>query len=333
MTKSVFCVYIYTMGYTPPKYPAAIPSQTGETPDLPDRIDDLDWLYAARYNELKKELCAALAELGVLPKGSYADVAARLAAIPNPAAPADGDIIIRSGGVWARLAKGDNGQVLTLVDGLPAWTAPGGGGFEFRTGDLLFSTNLEVPAGFADISTTYNNYFIRISNAGELGTGGSDTHSHSLIEANLPSHSHGYGTLAASEESAHTHAVGSLAVGNEAAHTHAAGSFSAASDGAHTHSYNTPQYEVEPCLDTPADSSSSWQKTSATTGSSGAHAHEITGSSAAGSSHTHSLSGATAAGSSHTHTISGSTAAVGSGSSFSGDNVPVWLGVRCYQKV
>ncbi len=69
------------MAYVPPVYPAALPTQTGPTPDLPDRVDDLDWLYAARYNELKKELIAALTELGTLPKGSFADVKTRLAAL------------------------------------------------------------------------------------------------------------------------------------------------------------------------------------------------------------------------------------------------------------
>lgn len=68
------------MPYTPPVYPSAIPSQTGTGADLPDRVDDIDWLYAARYNELKKEICAIMTELGTLPKGSYADVKARLAA-------------------------------------------------------------------------------------------------------------------------------------------------------------------------------------------------------------------------------------------------------------
>lgn len=62
------------MPYVPPKYPGQIP--TAE--DLPDRDDDVDWLYAARYNELKKELRAALIELGTLPKGGYADVKTRL---------------------------------------------------------------------------------------------------------------------------------------------------------------------------------------------------------------------------------------------------------------
>jgi len=62
------------MSYAPPKYPSEIPS----IGDLPDRVDDQDWLYAARYNELKKELRACLTELGALPKGDYATVRARL---------------------------------------------------------------------------------------------------------------------------------------------------------------------------------------------------------------------------------------------------------------
>lgn len=62
------------MVYEPPVYPAAIPT----TIQLPDRSDDVDWLYAARYNELKKELRAALIELGVLPKGTSATIAERL---------------------------------------------------------------------------------------------------------------------------------------------------------------------------------------------------------------------------------------------------------------
>ena len=65
------------MPYVPPKYPAEIPSAV----DLPDRTNDRDWLYAARYNELKKEIRACLTELGVLPKGSFADVTARLTAL------------------------------------------------------------------------------------------------------------------------------------------------------------------------------------------------------------------------------------------------------------
>lgn len=37
---------------------------------------------------------------------------------------ANGDMIIRTGGVWTRLAIGTNGQVLSVVGGLPAWATP-----------------------------------------------------------------------------------------------------------------------------------------------------------------------------------------------------------------
>jgi hypothetical protein len=62
------------MPYTPPVYPSTIPSTT----DLPDRVDDVDYYYAARYNEIKKELLAALTELGTLPKGAFGSVKLRL---------------------------------------------------------------------------------------------------------------------------------------------------------------------------------------------------------------------------------------------------------------
>lgn len=72
------------MVYTPPKYPAEIPTQTGVDPDLPDLVDDLDWWIAKWPNALKKELIAIMTELGTLPKGSYADVKARLDDITFP---------------------------------------------------------------------------------------------------------------------------------------------------------------------------------------------------------------------------------------------------------
>jgi hypothetical protein len=37
---------------------------------------------------------------------------------------ADGDILYRTGGVWARLAKGTDGHILTLASGVPTWAAP-----------------------------------------------------------------------------------------------------------------------------------------------------------------------------------------------------------------
>lgn len=66
------------MVYTPPLYPSTIPVTAGGDPDLPDRVDDVDWFYAARYNELKKEIIALMGELGTLPKGNFGDVKARI---------------------------------------------------------------------------------------------------------------------------------------------------------------------------------------------------------------------------------------------------------------
>lgn len=60
-----------------PIYPTAIP----DSGDYPDRVDDVDWIKAARYNEIKKEVIAICAELGISPSGSEATVAARLTAL------------------------------------------------------------------------------------------------------------------------------------------------------------------------------------------------------------------------------------------------------------
>jgi hypothetical protein len=57
---------------------------------------------------------------------------------------ADGDILMRSGGVWTRLAKGSDGQVLTLASSLPSWAAAGSSGIQIGTLDL---TNANFDAG------------------------------------------------------------------------------------------------------------------------------------------------------------------------------------------
>jgi len=58
-----------------PYYPTAIPNTT----NYPDRSDDVDWIYAERYNEIKNEVIAICAELGINPRGASADVVTRLA--------------------------------------------------------------------------------------------------------------------------------------------------------------------------------------------------------------------------------------------------------------
>jgi len=67
------------MPYEFPKYPGAIFTDT----DYPDQTDRKEWIFAWLINALKEELQAALTELGTNPKGTYADVKARLDAISN----------------------------------------------------------------------------------------------------------------------------------------------------------------------------------------------------------------------------------------------------------
>lgn len=56
-------------------YPTAIPNSTNYI----DRTDDVHWIYAARYNEIKNEVLALCKELGISPSGGSATVVARLA--------------------------------------------------------------------------------------------------------------------------------------------------------------------------------------------------------------------------------------------------------------
>lgn len=62
-------------------------------------------------------------------------------AIPNPASVADGDILYRTGGAWARLPKGTDGQVLSLASGVPAWVDASGGGWTFESSPITLTAN------------------------------------------------------------------------------------------------------------------------------------------------------------------------------------------------
>lgn len=62
-------------------------SYPGSLPSFPTVADTVDDVTAAGWNQITTELSAALAELGVNPKGSSASVAARLAALTSAATP------------------------------------------------------------------------------------------------------------------------------------------------------------------------------------------------------------------------------------------------------
>jgi len=57
------------------------PTETFSNTDYPAQADDTDTVYAALINALKTEIQACFNELGLLPKGKYTDVSARLKAI------------------------------------------------------------------------------------------------------------------------------------------------------------------------------------------------------------------------------------------------------------
>jgi len=159
-------------------------------------------------------------------------------------------------------------------------------------------------------------------------TGGAATHQHSYSQ--VPSHTHGVGTLGADSAGAHTHGAGSLEADSGGAHTHGTGTLAIGGVGNHTHgtgtlaiggvddhthgysdSYLRTGYPLD-ILSNAAGSDDRIQDQWRATGGAGGHGHTISGSTASGGSHSHTISGDTASGGSHTHTISGSTASGGS---------------------
>ena len=97
---------------------------------------------------------------------------------------------------------GANKVLTSDAAGLASWQAPSSPGVTLPSGAVFMMITGSCPAGTTDASVAYANKFLRI-NATQGSTGGSDTLS--IAEANLPSHTHGVGTLTAANESAHTH--------------------------------------------------------------------------------------------------------------------------------
>lgn len=62
------------MTYEPPIYPTDIPTED----DFTIVYDDIDMNWAKYHNQYNKEIRATMIELGLLPKGTYASVRARL---------------------------------------------------------------------------------------------------------------------------------------------------------------------------------------------------------------------------------------------------------------
>lgn len=98
----------------------------------------------------------------------------------------------------------------------------------WRSGDMLLSSNTGAPSGWTEVSSTYSNKFIRISTGTPLSTGGSDTHttpSHTLTVAEMPAHSGHAGQPTVSLGGAQYFAAGGVwftdsSTGGGGGHTH-----------------------------------------------------------------------------------------------------------------
>jgi hypothetical protein len=82
--------------------------------------------------------------------------------------------------------------------------------------------------------------FLRGSTSPSSTKNGSD--SFTISSTNLPTHTHGVGTIAVANESAHTHAVGTYANAAESAHTHGVGTYGNTAEEAHTHASALPAH-------------------------------------------------------------------------------------------
>lgn len=106
--------------------------------------------------------------------------------VPSPASQATGDILYRGASSWARLAKGSDGQVLTLASGLPAWddVATGGmtllGTLTTTSGSTASLTS--IPSGYRSLrceivgvscsSASYLQLALSSTNGAAYGTAG-----------------------------------------------------------------------------------------------------------------------------------------------------------------
>ena len=112
--------------------------------------------------------------------------------------------------------------------------------FPARSGDIILSSNVSTPSGWSDVSSTYNNKFIRISSSTPLSTGGVDSHSHTAGSYIGPSHNHTTTIIDGGNEQA---SAGDGLLGNYGEHEHTISSNgNAAITGVSATSNNVPAY-------------------------------------------------------------------------------------------
>lgn len=186
-----------------------------------------------------------------------------------------------------------------------------GPGGDVPTGGIIMWSGLitAIPTGWAlcngenGTPNLTDRFIVGAGEDYEVGdTGG--LRSVSLTTSQLPSHSHGSGTLSASSAGSHTHDRGTLSTNTT---------------GSHTHSFQDQGIIPDSVAGDPSSSyyPTSFGAISKTTDSAGAHSHTI--------------SGSTASGGAHSHTVSGSTGTAGSGSSH--ENRPPYFALAFIMKL